>query len=50
VALVRKNIVCYIRYMCVQSEFISLLDIIAIQRLKMNIFTVQNIRNLLVQI
>jgi hypothetical protein len=41
IALVRMSVTCYIRFMFVRNEFISLLEIISFQRMRMNIFTVQ---------
>jgi hypothetical protein len=45
IALVLINIKCYIRFIFVRNDFISLTEIIAFQRLRMNIFAVHYTRN-----
>jgi hypothetical protein len=49
-ALVGLKIKCYPTFTFVQNNFFNFLEIIAFQRLKMNIFTVQKIRKLHLQI
>jgi hypothetical protein len=45
-SLVGVKIKCYLTFSFVQNNFISFLEIIAFRRVRINIFSVQNIRKL----